>query len=68
MRRVLPLQEIALAVCLLVGCSESETRTPTAPDPQTTARIRIAKSIGVQAPSSLSTVSPTLGPIVLIRA
>ena len=33
MRRVLPLQEIALAVCLLVGCSESEPRTPTAPNP-----------------------------------
>ena len=33
MQRVLPLQAIALAVCLLAGCSESETRSPTAPDP-----------------------------------
>ena len=33
MQRVLPLQATALAVCLLVGCSESGTRTPTAPDP-----------------------------------
>ncbi|MCY3737485.1 MAG: hypothetical protein OXG13_13840, partial [Gemmatimonadaceae bacterium] len=28
-----PLQAIALAVCLLVSCSESGTRGPTAPDP-----------------------------------
>lgn len=27
------LRSTALAVCLLVGCSESGTRTPTAPDP-----------------------------------
>ena len=33
MQRVLPLQVIALAVCLLVGCSESGTRSPTAPTP-----------------------------------
>ena len=33
MQRFLPLQATALAVCLLVGCSESGTRTPTAPDP-----------------------------------
>ena len=34
MQRVLPLQAITLvAVCLLVGCSESGTRGPTAPDP-----------------------------------
>ena len=33
MPRVLPLQVIALAVCLLVGCSESGTRSPTAPTP-----------------------------------
>ena len=33
MQRVLPLQATAWTVCLLVGCSESETRTPTAPDP-----------------------------------
>ena len=29
----LPLRSTALAVCLLVGCSESGSRTPTAPDP-----------------------------------
>lgn len=33
MQRVMPLQAAALAVWLLVGCSESGTRTPTAPDP-----------------------------------
>ena len=32
MQRVLPLQAIALAACLLVGCSESGTPNPTAPD------------------------------------
>ena len=32
MQRVLPLQAIALLVCLL-GCSESGTRSPTAPSP-----------------------------------
>ena len=34
MHRVLPFQAIALAVGLLVGCSESGTRIPTAPEPQ----------------------------------
>ena len=33
MQRVSPIQAIALAVCLLVGCSESGTRSPTAPNP-----------------------------------
>ena len=33
MRRVLPLQVIALAVCLLAGCSDSGTRGPTTPTP-----------------------------------
>lgn len=33
MQRVLPLLAMALAVSLLVGCSESGSRSPTAPDP-----------------------------------
>ena len=33
MHRVLPFQAIALAGCLLLGCSESGTRSPTEPDP-----------------------------------
>ena len=33
MQRVLPLRMIALAVCLLVGCSESGTGSPTVPTP-----------------------------------
>ncbi len=32
MQRALPLQAIALLVCLLVACSESGTRSPTAPN------------------------------------
>ena len=33
MQRVLPLRAIALLVCLPLGCSESGTRSPTAPNP-----------------------------------